>query len=295
MNTTASTAETFGLPLNQTVAFSNHKGVFKERLKKQQLKMLKAYAPLLKQFLEPGEEVLLALRGCSPMSFWEQFTTGWIIYYIKRCMLVVTDRRILHFPANRNYSPRHSIAQVRFGDVDEIKSSTFLSRNFTVKYKNGEKEVFQYVKDTPKLKAVLSDVRMTAQQPTTYGIRHHLCPKCTAPLTIGEYLCPSCKLEFKNEQKARTLSILVPGGGYFYTGHPVMGIGDAIVEAALIVLVVMGLANLLTGAEDSGVAMVQVALFGIILLLEKLFTLFHAKHYVREYIPVDTDIQPLRR
>ncbi len=40
MITPASAAETFGLPINQAIAFSNHKGDFKERFKKQQLKML---------------------------------------------------------------------------------------------------------------------------------------------------------------------------------------------------------------------------------------------------------------
>ena len=209
---TASSAEAFGLSVNHSIAFSNHKGDPKERLKKQQLKMLQPFAPLLKQFLEPGEEVLLAMRGCSPISFLEQFTSGWMIYYIKRCVLVVTDRRILHFPAKSDYSPRHSIAQIRYGDVDTITAATFLSRKLTVKYKNGKKEVFLYVKDTKKLKAVLNEVRMSSQQPTTFGIRHHLCPKCTAPLLIGEYRCPSCRLEFKNEQKARNLSILLPGG-----------------------------------------------------------------------------------
>ncbi len=294
MITTSSPAETFGLPLNQSIAFSNHKGAFKERLKKQQIKMLTPYVPLLKQFLEPGEEVLLAMRGCSPMSFLEQFTSGWMVYYIKRCMLVVTDRRILHFPSKGNYSPRHSIAQIRFGDVDTITPSTFLGRKFTVKYKNGKKEVFLYVKDTKKLKVVLNEIRMTALQPTTYGIRHHLCPKCTAPLTIGEYLCPSCKLEFKNEQKARNLSILLPGGGYFYTGHPIVGIGDAIVETSLIVMVLASLVNLISGAE-SDAALPGVVFFGVILFLEKLYTVYHAKHYVKEYIPVDKEIQPLRR
>ncbi len=295
MNTTASSAETFGLPLNQATAFSNHKGEFKERLKKKQLKMLEPFAPLLKQFLEPGEEMLLALQGCSPMSFMEQFTGGWMVYYIKRCVLVVTDRRILHFPTKGSYVPRHSIAQIRYGDVDEIKPSTFLSRKFLVKYKNGKKETFLQVKDSPKLKAVLNDVRMTAQQPTTYGIRHHLCPKCTAPLTVGQYVCPSCKLEFKNEQKARNLSILLPGGGYFYTGHPVIGVADAIVETVLIVLIVTGVVNLVTGAEENEVAVAQVVIFSIALFIEKLYTVFHAKHYVKEYLPVDKEIQPLRR
>ena len=295
MITASSSAETFGIPVNQSIAFSNHKGEFKERLRKKQLEMLEPFAPLLKQFLEPDEEVLLAIRGCSPMSFMEQLTSGWMIYYIKRCVLVVTDRRILHFPAKSNYSPRHSIAQIRYGDVDTITASTFLSRKFTVKYKNGTKEIFLYVKDTKKLKTVLNEVRMTGQQPTTSGIRHHLCPKCTAPLLIGEYLCPSCKLEFKNEQKARNVSILYPGGGYFYTGHPFLGIGDAIVETILIAMVLLSFVELATGAQDNAASLVGVVFFGVILFIEKLTTVFHAKHYVKEYIPVEKEFQPLRR
>jgi hypothetical protein len=267
--------------------------VFKEKLKKRQITTLKPVIPMLRQFLEPGEEILLAMRGCSPMSFMEQFTTGWIIYYIKRCVLVVTNRRILHIPTKKNYSPRHSIAQIRFGDVDTIKPSTFLGR-FTVKYKNGSKEIFHYVKDVKKFKAVLNDIGMTAQQPTGYGIRHHLCPKCTTPLTAGEYVCPSCRLEFKNEKKARTLSIVLPGGGYFYTGHPVLGIGDAIVESILIMFLVTGLAGLVFRAESEA-SLPIVIVFGFFLFLEKLYTVYHAKHYIREYIPVDKEIQPLRK
>jgi len=294
MITSSSSAETFGLPIDQSIAFSNPKGEFKERLKKQQLKTLEPFVPLLKQFLKPGEEVLLSLRGCSPMSFLEQFTGGSMIYYIKRCVLVVTDRRILHFPAKSNYSPRHSIAQICYGDVDEIIPASFLSRKFTVKYKNGSKEVFLYVKDTAKLKAVLNEIPMTAQQPTAFGIRHHLCPKCVTPLTIGEYLCPSCKLEFKNEQRARNVSIIYPGGGYFYTNHPFLGFGDAIVETVLIVMFLASLTNLVIGAE-SKTALPGVLFFGFFLILEKLYTVYHAKHYVKEYIPVDKDIQPMRR
>lgn len=162
----ASSAATFGRPINQSIAFSNHKGEFKEHVRKQPLKMLEPLTPLLKQFLDTGEEVLLAMRGCSPMSFLEQFISAWIVYYIKRRVLVVTDLRIVLFPDKGNYSPRHSIAQIRYGDVDTITASMFLSRKFTVKYKNGSKDVFLYVKETPKLKAVLNEARMAAQPPT---------------------------------------------------------------------------------------------------------------------------------
>jgi len=294
MITPASSAETYGLPINQETAFSDKKGNFKERIKKQQLKMLKDYVPLLKQFLEPGEKVLLLMRGCSPMTSMEQFTTGWLIYYIKRCTLVVTNQRILHFPAKKDFSPRHSIAQIRYGDVEEIKPSGFLSK-FTVKYKNGSKDTFMYVKESAKLKSSLPDLQPAGQQPTAIGARHHLCPKCNAVLTPSVYTCGSCRLEFKNEQRARKLSIIYPGGGYFYTNHPILGVGDAVAETLLIFMVLMGIVNMLSGVSEKAVGLFQIVFFGFILVLEKLYSVFHAKHYVKEYIPVGTDFRPLKK
>ncbi len=293
MITPVSSAETYGLPINQETAFSDKKGNPKERIKKQQLKMLKDYVPLLKQFLEPGEEVLLLMRGCSPMTSMEQFTTGWIIYYIKRCTLVVTNRRILHFPAKKDFSPRHSIAQIRYGDMEEIKPSAFLSR-FSVKYKNGSKETFLYVKESAKLKSILADLRLAGQQPTAIGARHHLCPKCNAVLASGVYVCSSCRLEFKNEARARKLSIIYPGGGYFYTNHPFLGAGDAIAETFLLAMVLTGLVNMLSGIPEKAGGLFQLIFFGFILVLEKLYSVLHAKHYVKEYIPVEKDVRPLK-
>jgi hypothetical protein len=282
------------LPIKETVAFSNKKGVFKESIKKKQLSMLEHYVPLLKQFLEPGEEILLVMRGCSPMTPMEQFTTGAMIYYIKRCTLVVTNRRILHFPATKNFFPRHSIAQIRYGDVEEFKPSAFLGRKFTVKYKNGTKETFLYVNESAKLKSILPGLQMAGQQPTTSGVRHHLCPKCNAVLTPGAYDCPACRLEFKNEQRARKLSLIYPGGGYFYTNHPFLGIGDAIMETILTIMVLMGIVNMVSGVSDNSVGLFQVVFFGILLVLEKWYSLYHAKHYVKEYIPVEKDVRPLK-
>jgi hypothetical protein len=294
MITPASSNETFGLPINQQTAFSDKKGNVQERIKKQQLKMLKDYVPFLKQFLEPGEEILLCMRGCSPMTFLEQFTTGWMIYILKRCFLVVTNKRILHFPAKQNFSPRHSVAQIRFGDVEEISPVPFMGR-FTVKYKNGRKELFQSVKESAKLKSLLPGLQLTGQQPTAIGIRHHLCPKCNAVLSPGVYFCSSCRLEFKSWKRARTLSLLYPGGGYFYTGHPFLGAGDALVETFLIFMVVMGLVNMLSNVPEKSVGTVQFIFFGFLLVVEKLYSVHHAKHYVKEYIPVESGFQPVKK
>jgi len=295
MNTDHPQPESFGLPFNQEIAFSNPKGKFKERMKKKQLRMVERYTPLLKQFLEPGEEILLVMRGCSPVSLMEQLTTGWIIFLLKRCTLVVTNRRILHFPSKTNFTPRNSVAQIRYGDVDMIKPSTWMGRKFMVKYKNGSKETFLYVKESRKLKAVLSLLQIQGQPETLLRVRHHLCPKCTAPLNPGIYSCAKCGLEFKNERKAKTLSILLPGGGYFYAGHHFLGMGDAIVEGILLFFVISSLVSLLFGTVDPVNTGVILVIFGVLLVYEKLITIYHARHYVKEYIPLEKDFQPLRR
>jgi hypothetical protein len=286
-------AEISGLPINQAIAFSNKKGEFKEGIKTKQLSMLKDYEALLKQFLEPGEEILLALRGCSPMTALEQLTMGWSVAYLKRCTFVITDRRILHFPSKSDYKPRHSISQIRFGDVEEIKPSTFLGR-FKVIYKDGKKEIFNYVKGVAKLKAMLQGLQLQRQPATRVRTRHHLCPRCTTPLPAGVYTCAACALEFKNEKKARTLSLLIPGGGYFYTNHPLLGLQDFLVEAFLIAMVITSAFNVLSStdaAENAGVFV----LFSLVLALEKAYTVYHAKHYVREYIPLDVKFEPRRQ
>ncbi len=295
MNREHAQSESFGLPFNQEIAFSSPKGTFKERIKKKQLRMVEQYAPLLKQFLEPGEEILLVMRGCSPVSLMEQLTTGWIIFLLKRCTLVVTNRRILHFPSKTNFTPRNSVAQIRYGDVEMIKPSTWMGRKFMVKYKNGSKETFLYVKESRKLKAVLSVLQIQGQPQTLLRVRHHLCPKCTAPLNPGIYSCAKCGLEFKNERKARALSIFLPGGGYFYTGHHFLGIGDAIGEGILLFFVISSLVSLLFGTVDPVNTGVILVIFGVLLVYEKLITIYHSRHYVKEYIPLDRDFQPMKQ
>lgn len=289
----ARNAEISGLPINEAIAFSNKGGEFKEGIRKKQLSMLKDFEALLKQFLEPGEEILLAMRGCSPMTVLEQLTMGWSASYLKRCTFVVTNRRILHFPSTTDYKPRHSISQIRFGDVEEIKPSTFFGR-FTVVYKDGKKEIFNYVKEMAKLKAILPGLQLQGQPATQVRTRHHLCPRCTAPVTAGVYTCTACALEFKNEKKARLLSLVIPGGGYFYTNHTLLGVQDFLVESFLIVMVLTSAFNLLSDngfAENMGVFVV----FGLVLVLEKFYTVYHAKHYVREYIPLDMNFAPRKQ
>lgn len=138
--------ESLNLPINKDICFSNHKKEFKVKIRKDQTKLLTKFAPSLKPLLEPGEEILIAVTATSPMSFLEQGTTGWMIYYLKRCVLIFTNKRILHFPTKSNYSPKYSLSQIRYGDVEKFRLSGFLGRVLKLEYRSGKKEKFCYIK-----------------------------------------------------------------------------------------------------------------------------------------------------
>jgi len=276
----------FDLPVDQKVLFSDHNDRFRKGLEKRRTKLVEKLA-FLKPFLEEDERILLVTTGCSPMSVLEQVVTGWIVYALKRSLLVFTDRRIFHIPTKSNLSYRHSIAHIRYPDCKEM----FLKRGcLNIRYQDGTKEVFTQIdrRERKKIMALLAATSCEGARSAT-GRRAHLCPRCTAELVPGRYDCPNCRLVFKNLSDGRKLSILYPGGGYFYTRHPLLGAGDALTELILTALVIMSL----LGALKSGTGYVPLAIWGTALLLEKAVSVYHSNHFIREYIPEEKEVRAL--
>jgi len=271
------------LPIKGETAFANVKGKFQEKIKKKQLKYLREHVEELQHILEEGEEILHASHGSSPFTAVEQLTTGAWIYHIKRCIIVLTDRRVLHFPSNYRFKPRDSVAQIRFQDIESFKGK----RRVTFRYKNGVKEIFSQIRNGKRLVQLLKGLVTTSSTSSQHGGRQHLCPKCVAPLVKNQFTCPRCRLEFKEPGAARLYSIFLPGGGYFYTRHPWIGFGDAIAELILIFATfVFFLQYFMSPVKD--MADLYLGLFfGAILAVEKLITVYHAKHFIKEYIPVE--------
>ena len=279
--------DAFDLPLDREILFSNHKGVYKKRIEKRQTKLLKKIA-YLRNFLREEERILLITTGCSPTSFLEQLLTGWIFIYLKRSLLIFTNSRIFHIPTKSNYSYRNSIAQILYSDC---KSIQIKRSRLIVEYRNGMKEKFLYIagKERRKIKTLLPTISFEGPLSKSQK-RIHLCPRCTAELDEGKYICENCYLEFKGKGEAKKISIIYPGGGYFYTRHPFLGISDAIVEIILLILVISSLINMVKGVPGSGV---NLCIFAILLVIEKALTVYHSNHFVKEFIPKDKEISPI--
>jgi hypothetical protein len=286
--------ETLGLPIKTGVCFSTARSKFSNRVMKRQLKTLEPMVAVLKQFLEPDEIILLAVRGRSPVSTLETLSTGWTIYYARRCVLVVTSKRILHIPTRANFRPKRSIAEVRYGDIAMLTFPTFLSRALALKYKSGKRERFSAIPsgEFKKLKVVLD--ALPKEGPTSEaGERRHLCPKCMSPLRKDTYACPTCRLEFKSRRQAVRRALLLPGGGWFYTGYPMLGVLYALIEVLLLVDIMLSLGEILAGVGGEK-EWVQIIVSGGLLALEKSLAVLHARRSVEDYIPVGEDFVPIK-
>jgi hypothetical protein len=275
------------LPVDSEFLFSNHKKIYKKGIEKRQTKLLKQIS-FIKPFLKEGEKILLVTTGCSPMSFLEQFLTGWIVFYLKRSLFVFTDRRIFHIPTKSNYTYRNSIAKILYADCQTIEIK---GRSLVVKYKNGKTEKFYYIarKEKNKIKSLLKTISLEGTPSKSPG-RMHLCPRCTEELIEDKYMCPSCRLEFKNRAEGKKTSIIYPGGGYFYTRHWWLGIVDAITEIILLVLVIVALVDALQGSQEGFTPFVVIL---ILLVIEKIISVYHSNHFIKEYIPTKKEITPV--
>jgi hypothetical protein len=266
--------------------FSDKKGAYRKRIEKNKTKLLEKLG-FLGRFLDSDERLMFVAAGCSPFSALEQMTigAGWV-YMIKRALLVFTNKRIFHVPTSYNLGYRGSVAQVLYQDCNRlrVKGSTLL-----IEYRSGKKERFYGIPGPDRgvinrLNVESGDFGPVSARPE----RTHLCPNCTQPLEREVAACSSCGLEFRTKAKAWKYSLLIPGGGYFYTRHPFMGMLDAIVESYLLILTAAAGFAALSGDPESGpVAIV----FAVLLAFEKLLTVYHSNSFLDEFIP--TDVKPL--
>jgi hypothetical protein len=291
-----------GVAVREDTAYTDASGVTRRRIQNHADQALARLGGELQRFLEKDEAVLYVARALRPVSTVERWTFGLYIYAAAACVLVVTNRRILHLGLNTGAFGRWSWAgnqrSVRLGDLADVKIKGVLTKRLVLKYRNGTREKYWGIRrqDGKKL-----SVLWAALLPASMGENSaaqamvQLCPDCVTPLTPGVYACRNCSLAFKSEGELRRRSILFPGGGYFYTGRPLFGLGDAVVEcfllgvAALWLLVALGWPDPFAGPLDpyttSSEAWIVAGFMAFLIVAEKLLTIHHGRFFVRTFLP----------
>jgi hypothetical protein len=277
----------YDLRVNHEIIFSSHKNVYRKRIERRQRSLLE-HLSFIDHFLDDGEVIFLVTTACSPVSLGERFWTGLNACSLKHSLLVFTDRRVFHVPVTKDHEYKGSIANFFYTDCESIQLRRTCLR---VKYKNGKKEKFHHIaiREERKVKSLLKTLPLEGPVVRRKG-RVHLCPCCTSELDEGVFICAKCNLEFRNMTEARKLFFL-PGGGYFYTRHPFMGIADALVEAMLVVLIILSLLGKFEGIRYSQWG---IGVFSFALAFEKFLTIYHSKSFIKEFIPKQKKFERIR-
>jgi hypothetical protein len=270
----------FGIPVDRKILFSNHKNVYKKNIEKRQRKLI-VKIPFIKPFIKENERVLLITTGYSPISTIEKYLIGWLFIYLKRSLFVFTNKRIFHIPTTPNYSYRNSITQILYSHCKSIYMS---GKSLVVDYaKYGKEEKFIGIagKEKNKIKQLLQTIHLEAKEGKASN-RTHLCPRCTNELSKDNYVCESCKLKFKTNALAIIISIIFPGGGYFFTRQYFVGTIAALTEIVLLIYFASSLVNTLNGA-DNGIFSLVIYAFAI--LFVKAISILHSLDFIKEFIP----------
>lgn len=269
-----------GLPVNTNFLFTDKNGNYKASIEKKRIKLLRKLG-FLTHFLDPDEQIVFVTTGCSPASFLEQYTIGYLwIMLIKRALFVFTNKRVLHIPTTTSYDYRGSIAQILYQDCRQlfVKGSTLRAE-----YQTGKKETFFGIPRRDG--AIIRQMNIAAPEPAVPSARperNHLCPNCAHVQDAEPDTCPGCGQVFKIKAEAVKYSLLFPGGGYFYAKRWLLGVLDAIGETYLLVISLIALLGMVLGNPEAPAIFVA---FSVVLGLEKLLTIYHAKIFVGEFIP----------
>lgn len=258
----------------------------------------------IRRLLEADEVILYAARAQAPATLFEQMTFGWYTYRVTASTLVLTNRRLLIFGVKGDGAWKRHLRSVRWGDIAEAKVSGWLNRMLTLTYRQGKPHKYWGLRsdDAKKLRVLLAALLpASAGEVSEARTVMSLCPDCLGALMQSVYNCSQCGLVFKDEKTLVRRSLLIPGGGYFYVGLPLLGVCDFVVEAiltvwlALSILAALGLHTLEDGAGkamDQGSLLVGLIFVAAIFAIEKWMTIHHCRRFVREFIPTDAKRAP---
>jgi tetratricopeptide (TPR) repeat protein len=263
----------FGLPVDTASLFIDHNDAYQEKLEKKQKNLLRSIAHL-KSFLKKNEKILYITAGCSPFSIIEKFILVFVSVYIKRCLLIFTNERILHIPTKINRSPRNMISQILYSDCQSV---VMKRGSLRVIYKSGQKEFFRsiLIDDRKKINHLVRTISFRGEI-SSRSKRKYLCPRCGHRLVRKKVFCMQCRLVFKRKSKALLYSFWYPGGGYFYTHHPIAGIVDIFMDMIILAIIISTFIN---GNPSN------IPLFAGLFIFKKLISIYHSSVLIDEFIP----------
>ena len=236
------------LSVDLSTLYPEADGFFDRRTKARRAKLLAGIEVVLRKALAPGETIRYVARGCRYF-LGEYWFGGGAAYHHNMTALVLTDRRLLLVQIDGRGRPGDIKNQVQLAAIRGAGRS-FLS-GWRIRLADGTRLSFVALRaaDRKRLQALLPTCDgPKAAEPSL----EHLCPAClrTVPGKVGATATcpePTCRIPFRDPEKAARLSTWVPGLGDLYLRHHLFGalefLGSMLMLGVGLALVAEAIAN----------------------------------------------------
>ena len=253
------------LPVNLSTLYPEGDGLFDRRTKARRAKLLGGIEVALRKALAPGETIRYVARGCRYF-LGEYWFGGGAAYHHNMTALVLTDRRLLLVQIDGRGRPGDMKNQVQLAAIRGAGRS-FLS-GWGIRLADGTRLSFVALRaaDRKRLQALLPTCEgPKAAEPSL----EHLCPACLrhVPGKVGATATcpePTCRIPFRDPEKAARLSTWVPGLGDLYLRHHLFG---ALEFLGSMLMLGVGLALLAEAIANPEPSSVVAAAFVLLLLV----------------------------
>jgi hypothetical protein len=286
-----------GFHVREDVLYSDAKGREKSKLRKRAGEALEDLVDVLHRVLEPDETMFyIAPTQAMPGALAQLFGGGWHMYSIPRTLFFLTDRRMIAIRLRKRMRGWHwnrGIQAVRWGDIESATGGGSLSRNLTLKFRNGETRRYWRFGwgELKKVRQVIDGLRahVTGESAAAGGMVS-LCPNCLAALAPRNYKCLSCGVEFRDEKTLWRRALVIPGGASLYVGANALGILRGVFEAIISLSILISLVGLISaprGSKAESALVTSIFVECAVLFVDKLLAYYLALPQIRDFIPVE--------
>ncbi len=230
----------------------NKDGSYRSRKNRFKIRVLNSISDILPNILLENEQVVRVAKGTAHYPLEIFLGNGLLTMIYNHYAVLCTSMRILLINIDRRIQkPTHYFFQMSYDELKKVRRGTIFGTMVFVRKKGKKRTITGMKRVLSKEIKIYVNERISAGTSTDQEpIHENLCPACYHGLTKGLLACTTCKMAFKEPQKALMRSLILPGLGDFYLGHRALGTLELIGSVIIWLIIIT---TLLAG-EDGGVA-----------------------------------------
>ena len=236
------------------------------------INLINCVAPRLNKVLNQNETVLYIAPALEYPSLFDQLGFGAWWPHFFQVALIFTDQRMIEILLTKKLlkGGQYLDTRTRSFPFKQIRELLVKGKKVTIQTPDGEKQKWRLIgKDKEILRLIVTKIKennMGISTPSIDSVPLWHCPDCGNSISENPDSCSNCQTPFRTKKWATNLSLLFPGAGLYYSGHPVLGTFDFLGEIYFFFLTIILALSYQPGNQGS---LISLLLIPFLLILTK--------------------------